>query len=63
MNVEALSTPRGLKGALDFLTSHPNNLTIVDESTTIKIIKLLELVMFLNLQNILSIEEYLQVLP
>jgi len=36
MNVEALSTPRGLKGALDFLTSHPNNLTIVDESTTIK---------------------------
>ena len=36
MNVEALSTPRGLKGALDFLTSNPNNLTIVDESTTIK---------------------------
>ena len=36
MNIEALSTARGLKGATEFLYSHPENLTIVDESTTIK---------------------------
>lgn len=36
MNIEALSTDRGLKGAIGFLAEHPNNLTIVDESTTIK---------------------------
>jgi len=36
MNIEALSTSRGLKGATEFLYNHKNNLSIVDESTTIK---------------------------
>jgi SNF2 family DNA or RNA helicase len=36
MNIEALSTDRGVKGAITFLAKHPNNLIIVDESTTIK---------------------------
>jgi SNF2 family DNA or RNA helicase len=36
MNIEALSTPRGTKAAYVFLTKNPNNIMIVDESTTIK---------------------------
>jgi len=36
MNVEALSTPRGLRAADDFLRYNPENMMIVDESTTIK---------------------------
>jgi len=35
MNVEALSTTRGYKGAIEFLTKH-KGMTIIDESTTIK---------------------------
>jgi SNF2 family DNA or RNA helicase len=35
MNVEALSTARGLKGAIEFLKQH-KAMTIIDESTTIK---------------------------
>ena len=35
MNVEALSTARGLKGAMEFLKQH-KAMTIIDESTTIK---------------------------
>jgi SNF2 family DNA or RNA helicase len=36
MNVEALSTPRGTKAALTFLQKYPDNIVIIDESTTIK---------------------------
>ena len=36
MNIEALSTSRGIKGATEFLYNHKENLTIIDESTTIK---------------------------
>ena len=36
MNVEALSTPRGTKAAVAFLQKFPDNIMIVDESTTIK---------------------------
>ena len=36
MNVEAFSTPRGAKTAGRFLVQNPNNMMIVDESTTIK---------------------------
>jgi SNF2 family DNA or RNA helicase len=36
MNTEAFSTPRASMIAYDFLKSNPNNLVIVDESTTIK---------------------------
>jgi SNF2 family DNA or RNA helicase len=36
MNVEALSTPRGTKAAYAFLKNNPQNIMIVDESTTIK---------------------------
>jgi SNF2 family DNA or RNA helicase len=36
MNVEALSTPRGTKAALMFLQKYPDNIMIIDESTTIK---------------------------
>ena len=36
MNIEALSTPRGTKAAYAFLCRNPNNMMIVDESTTIK---------------------------
>ena len=36
MNVEALSTPRGARAAYDFLKRYPNNIMVVDESTTIK---------------------------
>jgi SNF2 family DNA or RNA helicase len=36
MNVEALSTPRGLRAADDFLRYNTKNMMIVDESTTIK---------------------------
>ena len=36
MNIEALSTTRGFKGATEFLYHHPNNIAIIDESTTIK---------------------------
>jgi SNF2 family DNA or RNA helicase len=36
MNVEALSTPRGTKAAYFFLKENPDNIMIVDESTTIK---------------------------
>ena len=36
MNVEALSTPRGTKVALMFLQKYPDNIMVIDESTTIK---------------------------
>ena len=36
MNIEALSTPRGTKAAYFFLKCNPNNIMVVDESTTIK---------------------------
>ena len=36
MNIEALSTPRGMKAAHIYLTKNPSNMMIVDESTTIK---------------------------
>ena len=36
MNVEAFSTPKGVKIANTFCKHHPDNLVIVDESTTIK---------------------------
>lgn len=36
MNVEAFSTPRGAKTAGRFLVQNPDNIAIVDESTTIK---------------------------
>lgn len=36
MNVEAFSTPRGTRLAEEFCDKNPNNLIIVDESTTIK---------------------------
>ena len=36
MNVEALSTIKGSESALKYLHLNPNNLVIVDESTTIK---------------------------
>jgi SNF2 family DNA or RNA helicase len=36
MNVEALSTPRGTKAAYFFLKENPDNIMVVDESTTIK---------------------------
>ena len=36
VNVEAFSTPRGTKAAVAFLSKNPENIMIVDESTTIK---------------------------
>jgi SNF2 family DNA or RNA helicase len=36
MNVEAFSTPRGFEAAQAFLYQNPDNMMIVDESTTIK---------------------------
>ena len=36
INVEALSTKNGLKACEAFLREHPSNITIIDESTTIK---------------------------
>ena len=36
MNIEALSTPRGTKAAYFFLRENPDNIMVVDESTTIK---------------------------
>lgn len=36
MNVEALSTSRGVKAAETFLKKNPDNMLVVDESTTIK---------------------------
>ena len=36
MNVEAFSTPRGTRAAYEFCKKNPDNLVIVDESTTIK---------------------------
>jgi SNF2 family DNA or RNA helicase len=36
VNVEAFSTPRGMEAAEAFLYQNPDNLVIVDESTTIK---------------------------
>jgi len=36
MNIEALSTPRGTKAAYAFLKRNPDNIMVVDESTTIK---------------------------
>tara|TARA_R110002012_G_scaffold24140_3_gene81107 strand:- start:777 stop:2222 length:1446 start_codon:yes stop_codon:yes gene_type:complete len=36
MNVEALSTPKGSKTAGRFLVQNPENMVVVDESTTIK---------------------------
>jgi SNF2 family DNA or RNA helicase len=36
MNVEAFSTSRGTKAAYEFLLKNPENMVVVDESTTIK---------------------------
>ena len=36
MNIEAFSSARGTKAAQTFLTSNPDNIVVVDESTTIK---------------------------
>ncbi len=36
MNVEALSTKRGVEGAIDYLTKNKLNFVVLDESTTIK---------------------------
>ncbi len=36
MNVEAFSSPKGTKAAQTFLSKNPENMVIVDESTTIK---------------------------
>jgi SNF2 family DNA or RNA helicase len=36
MNVEAFSTPRGFEAAQAFLYQNPDNMVVVDESTTIK---------------------------
>ena len=36
VNVEAFSSPRGARAAGRFLVQNPNNMMIVDESTTIK---------------------------
>lgn len=36
MNIEAFSTPKGTKAAAEFLLKNPDNIMIVDESTTIK---------------------------
>jgi len=36
MNIEAFSSARGTKAAQAFLTSNPDNIVVVDESTTIK---------------------------
>ena len=36
MNIEALSTKKGAASAIKFLQLNPNNISIVDESTTIK---------------------------
>jgi SNF2 family DNA or RNA helicase len=36
MNVEAFSTPRGARVAYAFLSKHPDNMVVIDESTTIK---------------------------
>ena len=36
MNIEAMSTPKGAATALRYLKENPNNMLIVDESTTIK---------------------------
>jgi SNF2 family DNA or RNA helicase len=36
MNVEALSTKRGVEGAVDYLTKNKLNFVVLDESTTIK---------------------------
>jgi len=36
MNIEAFSTPRGFEAAQAFLNQNPENMVVVDESTTIK---------------------------
>jgi SNF2 family DNA or RNA helicase len=52
MNIEALSTSRGLKGATEFLYNHKENLTIIDESTTIKNHKAI------RTRNVLKLSDY-----
>ena len=52
MNIEALSTSRGLKGATEFLYNHQENLTIIDESTTIKNHKAI------RTRNVLKLSDY-----
>ena len=52
MNIEALSTSRGIKGATEFLYNHKENLTIIDESTTIKNHKAI------RTRNVLKLSEY-----
>ena len=52
MNIEALSTSRGLKGATEFLYNHQENLTIIDESTTIKNHKAI------RTKNVLKLSDY-----
>jgi SNF2 family DNA or RNA helicase len=52
MNIEALSTSRGIKGATEFLYNHKENLTIIDESTTIKNHKAI------RTRNVLKLSDY-----
>lgn len=51
MNVEAFSSPKGTKAAQTFLSKNPENMVIVDESTTIKNRKAA------RTKNILGLEE------
>jgi len=51
MNVEALSTPRGYKAAVEYLSKH-KALTIIDESTTVKNHKAI------RTKNVLNLAEY-----
>jgi|TARA_R110000851_G_scaffold78116_1_gene172297 SNF2 family DNA or RNA helicase len=52
MNVEAFSRARGTEAAAEFLHKNPNNMVIVDESTTIKNRK------SLRTRNILSLRKF-----
>ena len=52
MNIEALSTNRGIKGATEFLYNHKEDLTIIDESTTIKNHKAI------RTRNVLKLADY-----
>ena len=56
MNVEALSTDKGVKFATKFLNSH-KVLMAIDESTTIKTPQLKEQKILLVLVDMLNIEE------
>ena len=52
INVEALSTKKGLKACEEFLRDNRNNITIVDESTTIKNPKALRTKNILKLRSL-----------